>query len=165
MTTRRRRRSGTRRVVGGAAAATLVLAATAAPAFGHATFEQKELPPDSDRGLVMSVPVEQKDAHNTKVTVRLPEGFDAFSCRVKASWSCAAEPAGSQGLARVTFTRVSDDKVGQVDLFNFSVHTPKDEGTYPIAVDQEYSNGQTVSWEGPENSFNPAPLLRIVTGK
>lgn len=49
----------------------------------------------------------------------------------------------------------------EVDVFPFEVHTASEEGEYPFETNQIYSDGDTVHWDGPEDSPTPAPLLAV----
>jgi uncharacterized protein YcnI len=183
------RRAGT--MTKGAALAALMMLATAGPAAAHAEFETATVPADSAQELGLHVPGERPNAHNVKVVVELPAGFELHSCDVGAGWSCSAEPAVGDQPARVTFTLQEGAEGGhtmavpthggdepappappahdepapasgeEADMFHFGVHTPAEAGDYSFAVDQEYSDGRTMHWSGDAASNEPAPVVTV----
>jgi uncharacterized protein YcnI len=128
-------------------------------AWAHAEFVgDSSVPPDSDRALVIDVPEEKgRDVHNSKVVVEVPSGFAVSGCDPKPEWSCATSAAGARTL--VTWTRSSGSDPDT--HFSFGVHTPDQDGDYPFEVNQSYSDGSTVRWDGPPDSDTPAPVLRV----
>jgi uncharacterized protein YcnI len=180
----------------GAALAALVMLATAGPAAAHAEFETATVPADSAQELALHVPGERPNAHNVRVVVELPAGFELHSCDVAPGWSCTAEPAMGDQPARVTFTAQegaagsgghehatmvpahgeptpppgSGEPApppgepapgGEADMFHFTVHTPAQAGTYSFPVEQHYSDGKTVHWNGDAASKSPAPTVTV----
>ncbi len=82
----------------------------AGPAWAHATFHEKSLPPDSHQNVTLNVPVERPHTENSQVEVLLPDGFDAHSCTAEEGWSCGidndAKDRFGRQAAQVTFTRL-----------------------------------------------------------
>jgi uncharacterized protein YcnI len=136
------------------------LLALPTPAWAHAVFAgNSTVPPDSDQHLGMDVPEEKgPDVHNTKVLVVVPDGFTVSGCDQKPEWSCATSSA-SGGRTLVTWTRTSGSNADA--RFSFALHTPKQRGEYPFDVNQSYSDGSTVHWDGPPDSDTPAPVLDV----
>lgn len=142
-----------------AAVAGAVIAAFPATAWAHAEFQGKSsVPANSDQKLTLNVPEEKgPDVHNAKVVFVVPSGFSVSGCDPKPQWKCAVAPA-SEGRTTVTYTRESGaDPDGR---FSFGVRTPGP-GEYPFATNQTYSDNSTTRWNGPPNSDNPAPVLKV----
>lgn len=155
-------RSTARRGFGGratlaAAAIGAAIAASPATAWGHAEFESKSpVPANSDQKLTLNVPEEKGlNVHNTKVVVVVPSGFSVSGCE-KSGWKCEVAPA-SGGRTSVTYIRESG---GPDTRFSFGVRTPGP-GEYPFATNQTYSDNSTARWNGPPDSDNPAPVLKV----
>jgi uncharacterized protein YcnI len=135
-----------------------VLAVGAPAAWGHAEFDQKSARPNAEQGFTLKVPEERGDKlHNTKVVLAVPNGWTATRCDAKASWNCTITPPSSGRRSVVTWTRSSD---GGDEVFRLSLRTGS-AGRVPVPVHQTYSDGQTVRWDGPEDSENPAPVIEI----
>jgi len=152
-TSRRRARLGAV-VVGG------ILAAVPTAAWAHAVFlSSGSVPANSDQKLTLNVPEEKgPNDHNAKVVFVVPAGFSVSGCDPKPQWTCAVSGA-SNGRALVTYTRSSGtDADGR---FSFGVHTPGQAGDYPFQTNQTYSDNSTVRWDGPPDSDNPAPVLKV----
>jgi len=136
------------------------MAAVPATAWAHAVFlSSASVPANSDQKLTINVPEEKgPNVHNTKVVFVVPGGFSVSGCDQKREWSCAVSGA-SNGRTLVTYTRSSGtDADGR---FTFGVHTPGQGGDYPFQTNQSYSDNSTVRWDGPPDSENPAPVLKV----
>lgn len=186
-----------------AAAGLLSAVVGGGPAWGHAGFENGAVPPASHADLTLHVPVEQPDAVNSRIEVKLPGGFEAHSCTAEAGWSCTV--GGPDEPETITFTRLDDghesdhghhqkeaarrsaraasfgpmdedpgpgttpepghepggDEGSEGQVFRFAVRSPGAAGDYPIAVQQRYSNGDEIGWDGPAGSETPAPVLSV----
>ena len=150
-----------RLILTGIAATAGVVALAAAPAWGHATFQPPSVPPDSDQHLVINVPVERDGQHNVKVIVEVRPEFKVLGCDRKPDWGCTVTPPGNRPSSLMTWTRESPGvRDNENDDFTFSVHTPK-ACRYPFEVNQFYSGGETVRWDGPEDSDRPAAFLGV----
>jgi uncharacterized protein YcnI len=143
-----------------AVVAGVVMAAVPATAWAHAVFlSSGSVPANSDQKLTLNVPEEKgPSVHNTKVVFVVPAGFSVSGCDEKPQWTCAVSGA-SNGRTLVTYTRSSGtDADGR---FTFGVHTPGQGGDYPFQTNQSYSDNSTVRWDGPPDSDNPAPVLKV----
>jgi hypothetical protein len=83
--------------------------AGAAPAWGHAVFQNQTVPPDTHQELTLNVPVERPAAQNSRIEITLPGAFDAHSCTANEGWSCTVDndqDPEHPDLPQVTFTRV-----------------------------------------------------------
>jgi uncharacterized protein YcnI len=139
-----------------AVASALTVGAPAA--WGHAEFDQKNARANAEQGFSLKVPEERGDKlHNTKVVLAVPDGWTATRCEDKASWGCAISPASSGRPAVVTWTRQSP---GGDEVFRLSLRTGA-RGRVSVPVHQTYSDGQTMRWDGPEDSEYPAPVIEI----
>ena len=99
---------------------------TAVPAYAHASFRPPNAPANSDQRLVLNVPVERQD-HNVRVVVEVPDGFTVLGCDAKADWGCTTAPPKGRTKALVTFTRQSG--TGGDDDFAFQCVRPAPAGT------------------------------------
>jgi uncharacterized protein YcnI len=136
--------------------------AGATAAWAHATLDKSSVPADSDQRLTLRVPVERFDppaTRNVKVVVEVPAAFTLESCRPKLGWRCSIQRTGGPGRALATWER--DSGFDAIDLFEFDVHTPRYGGRFAFEVNQHYSTGEVVCWDGPEGSDHPAPVLEV----
>lgn len=135
-----------------------VIAAFPSAAWAHAEFEgNSSVPANSDQKLTLNVPEENgPTVHNAKVVVVVPSGFKVSGCEQKPGWKCEVAPA-SGGRTTVTYTSAGDKSD---ILFSFGVRTPGP-GEYTFAVNQTYSDNSTARWNGPPDSDNPAPVLKV----
>lgn len=145
-------------LIGGVAATVLLIAAP--PAGAHATFVERTAPANSEEILELSVPVEAEGVNNATVSVEIPADFQALYCYAEPGWSCAAEPKTPDAAARFVWTRTSAPPE-DTDFVSFGAQTPKKAGEYAFPVDQTYSDGTVVSWSGPKDSANPAPVVTV----
>jgi uncharacterized protein YcnI len=147
------------RYLGMAAATIVLLGVGLSPAWSHPVITQKSVPANSDQGVELRVP-DERGAENptSKVLTVTPESWKALKCDSKPGWDCQiTAPAGGKP-GYLTWSRPSDRRGG--DIFKFSVRTGGP-GRYPVPVNQTYSDGQTVRWNGPEDSENPAPVIDV----
>jgi uncharacterized protein YcnI len=143
-----------------AVAALAVVGLTGGPALGHATLDKSSLPADSEQSLQVRVPVERPAAYNVKIIVEVPAGFTALTCADKLGWRCAITADRAQGRsALVTWERTAG--LDAIDLLDWTVRTPAAPGTYAVEVNQFYSDGEVVQWDGAPDSDHPAPRLEI----
>ncbi|MDQ3947106.1 MAG: DUF1775 domain-containing protein [Actinomycetota bacterium] len=133
------------------------LAALPGVARAHATFVNGSAPANADQTVTLDVPEEKgPDIHNQKVIVEVPGGFTVSACSTPAGWACGSQAA--KGRTVVTFSRGGSPVETRFDLH---VHTPAKPGDYPFQVNQFYDDGSAEHWDGPPDSGNPAPVLRV----
>jgi hypothetical protein len=105
--------------------------------------------------------------YNTYVVVRVPDTFAILSCEATAAWDCSVKPgsdpdsrpAASAGHpGEISFHRKAGPFTDQ-DHLSFSLHTPKDAGTYDLPTIQQQSDGTVHHWEGGPQT--PAPSLQV----
>ena len=85
----------------------VLLLAGAVPALSYAISPgQGPLAAQTDQTLTMAVPEERDpDTHNVGVTVALPAGWTAVSCKATAPWQCTPTPASGGTSAQIQWTR------------------------------------------------------------
>lgn len=123
--------------------AAAVGSAGAQPTFGDVT----SVPADAESALTMSVPHERDAAHNTRVVITLPAGWDAVACLTKPTWTCAL--VESDRKASFAFTKDEGAAPAEDEIFGFTVHSPTHAGTFAFATRQVYSDATVVTWPGP----------------
>jgi hypothetical protein len=127
----------------------------------------------ADEGWSCSVNNDKDAEHPDKPQVT----FTRVGCMAESSYRCsnAAQPAAAEGPVAhgvpVSFARPmhegGGDEPGGAEggtpgqSFRFLVHTPAKAGDYTIKVDQRYSTGEKVSWDGAEGSKTPAPMIQV----
>ncbi|MGH8972669.1 MAG: hypothetical protein ACRD0C_05635 [Acidimicrobiia bacterium] len=50
---------------------------------------------------------------------------------------------------------------GEADMFHFTVHSASEAGDYSFPVEQHYSDGKTMHWNGDAGSKEPAPVVTV----
>lgn len=138
-------------------------AALALPAIAGA--HARVSPPVSLAGRLqlysLAVPTEKSGATTTKVVLTVPAGFgiDSF-VPPPPGWTQQVAQSGSGDNAVVTRVTWSGGHTptGQDSLFAFLAQ-PASPGTYTFTVQQTYSDGSIVTWNGPESSESPAPTI------
>ena len=127
---------------------------------------------DADSGHMHAMHEEGGDrggsgVHNVQVVVRIPDVFGLLSCEATATWDCSVSPgsdpdqrpAASAGTpGQITFQRKSGPFEDQ-DHLSFTVHTPKEKGTYELPTVQKQSDGSAHHWDG--GAQTPAPSLKV----
>ncbi len=142
---------------------TVAVAALALPAIAGA--HARVSPPASLAGRLqlysLVVPTEKSGATTTKVVLTVPAGFgiDSF-VPPPPGWTQQVAQSGSGDNAVVTRVTWSGGHTptGQDSLFQFLAQ-PASPGTYTFTVQQTYSDGSIVTWNGPESSESPAPTI------
>jgi uncharacterized protein YcnI len=113
----------------------------------------------------LAVPTEKAGLTTTKVVLTVPTGFgiDSFA-PPPPGWAQRLKRTGSGESAvvtRVTWTG-GHTPSGQDSLFQFLAQ-PSSVQTYSFQVQQTYSDGSIVNWDGPESSDAPAPTIQAVS--
>jgi uncharacterized protein YcnI len=148
-----------RRVIAVAAVGlgTLVFAAGAA---AHARVS----PPVSLAGKLqlysLAVPTEKSGAVTTKIVLTVPSGFSIDSFAPSPGWQRVLQQTGSGDSAviqKVTWTG-GHVPTGEDSLFQFLAQ-PTSSASYTFGVQQTYSDGSIVNWNGSESSAAPAPTI------
>jgi uncharacterized protein YcnI len=109
----------------------------------------------------LAVPTEKEGATTTKIVLTVPKGFgiDSF-VPPPAGWTQSVKSTGSGDSAIVQQVTWNGGRTptGQDSLFQFLAQ-PASSGTYTFHVQQTYSDGSIVNWDGPESAESPAPTI------
>jgi len=110
----------------------------------------------------LAVPTEKENLTTTKIVLTVPQGFSIDSFAPSPGWTRELQQTGSGENAviqKVTWsggnTPTEDDS-----LFQFLAQ-PSKSGTYTFDVQQTYSDGSIVDWNGTESSEAPAPTIKV----
>lgn len=142
----------------------IIAAALALPAAADA--HARVSPPVSLSGQLqlysLTVPTEKSGASTTKIVLTVPAGFgiDSFA-PPPTGWTQRLQQTGSGESAVITRVTWSGGHTptGQDSLFQFLAQ-PAHAVTYTFSVQQTYSDGSIVTWNGPESSDAPAPTIQ-----
>jgi uncharacterized protein YcnI len=142
-----------------AASAAVALAATAS-AFAHARISPPVALAKETQLFSLDVPTEKEGKTTTKIVLTLPQGFSIDSFVDSPGWTRQVQSTGSGEstvIQKVTWTggHVPTDEISH---FAFLASTDSDK-TYTFGVEQTYSDGSIVDWNGPESSDDPAPTI------
>ena len=155
---------------GGRVRRTLVLAllitvAAPAAAFAHARVSPAVSLSGKLQLYSLAVPTEKEGATTTKIVLTVPKGFgiDSF-VPPPAGWTQSVRSTGSGEEAVVQQVTWSGGRTptGQDSLFQFLAQ-PASSGTYTFHVEQTYSDGSIVNWDGPESAESPAPTIQAAS--
>lgn len=113
----------------------------------------------------LAVPTEKSGATTTRIVFTVPAGFgiDSFA-PPPPGWHQQVQQTGSGDSAVITRVTWSggNTPTGEDSLFQFLAQ-PAHNGTYTFAVQQTYSDGSIVTWNGPESAEAPAPTIEAVS--
>ncbi len=135
-----------------------LLIATPVIAWAHVRVVPEDVPADSYEVLTVRVPTE-RDIPTTEVRVEVPEGFTVSRVEPVPGWDYELEEVA--GVVRgITW---SGGEIGATEFQQFDVQgkTPAEPGEYPWNAYQTYENGEVVGWIGPEDSEEPASIIRV----
>jgi uncharacterized protein YcnI len=147
--------------------AALGLAVLAALAFASSAFAHARISPDlsianSLQLFSLAVPTEKAGVTTTKVVLAVPPGFSIDSFVPTPGWQRHVRSTGSGEntvVQKVTWTgghTPTDDD----SLFQF-LASGSSAATYTFQVQQTYSDGSIVDWNGSESSESPAPTVEL----
>jgi uncharacterized protein YcnI len=113
----------------------------------------------------LAVPTEKSGATTTRIVFTVPAGFgiDSFA-PPPVGWHQQVQQSGSGDntvITRVTWSG-GHTPSGEDSLFQFLAQ-PANNGTYTFTVQQTYSDGSIVNWNGPEGADAPAPTIEAVS--
>jgi uncharacterized protein YcnI len=142
-----------------AAAAAVALAASAS-AFAHAHISPPVALAKAGQLYSLDVPTEKEGQTTTKIVLTLPQGFSIDSFVDAPGWKRQVQSTGSGEEAVVQSVTWTGGKVptGEISHFAFLASADSDK-TYTFGVEQTYSDGSIVNWNGPESSDTPAPTV------
>jgi uncharacterized protein YcnI len=137
--------------------AALVVAASAA---AHARVSPPVALSKSGQLFTLAVPTEKEGKTTTKVVLSVPAGFAIDSFVAAPGWTRAVQQSGSGEQAVVNSVTWSGGSVptGEDALFQFLAQAQSSK-TYTFGVEQTYSDGSIVNWNGSESSDAPAPTV------
>lgn len=140
----------------------VVLAALVVPtvAFAHARVSPPVSLAKQLQLYSLAVPTEKENATTTKIVLTVPAGFSIDSFAPSPGWHRVLQQTGSGDSAviqKVTWTGGAVP-TEEDSLFQFLAE-PSSSGTYAFQVQQTYSDGSIVNWDGSESSDAPAPTI------
>ncbi len=141
--------------------AACLLLATSGVANAHVRVLPEEVSADSFEVLTVRVPTE-KDIPTTEVRVEVPEGFTISRVEPVPGWDYELEEEAGV-VSAITW---SGGEIGATEFqqFNIQGQTPEETGEYAWNAYQTYEDGEIVEWTGPEDSEEPASVVRVVEG-
>jgi uncharacterized protein YcnI len=143
----------------------LAALATAAAASAHAIMSPAVALDKKLQQFTLSVPTEKANLTTTEIELTVPAGFSIDSFEPPPTgWKMNVQATGSGDSAvvqKVTWTggHVPTDE-DAVFRFNASTSGAK---TYAFDVQQTYSDGSVVEWNGPETADTPAPTIEALS--
>ncbi len=108
----------------------------------------------------LAVPTEKDNATTTKIVLTVPKGFGIDSFAPSPGWQRVLQQSGSGDSAVIQKVTWSGGSVptGEDSVFQFLAQ-PASSGKYTFQVQQTYSDGSIVNWDGSESSDAPAPTI------
>ncbi len=141
-----------------AALSTLLTLALSSVVNAHVRVVPEEAPADSYEVFTVRVPSE-KEIPTTGIRVEVPEGFIVSRVEPVPGWNYEFEEEA--GVVRaITW---SGGEIGETEFQQFDVQgkTPAEPGEYAWNAFQTYEGGEVVEWIGPEDSEEPASIVRV----
>jgi uncharacterized protein YcnI len=134
--------------------------AVAASAFAHARITPSVSVSKQLELYSLVVPTEKEGATTTKIVLTVPQGFAIDSFVPAPGWKRNVQQSGSGESAVVNTVTWSGGHVPTEEdsLFQFLAQAQSSK-TYTFGVEQTYSDGSIVNWNGSESSEDPAPTL------
>lgn len=138
----------------------LTLAATGV-AWAHVNVSPEEVPGGGYEKLTVTVPTE-RDVPTTEVRVEVPEGFTVLGVLPVPGWDYEFEEEAGE----ITAVTWSGGEIGPREFqeFTLQTRTPEEAGEYAWNALQTYEGGEVVEWTGPEDSEEPASVVRVAAG-
>ena len=144
-----------------AALSALLTLALSSVVNAHVRVVPEEAPADSFEVFTVRVPSE-KEIPTTGIRVEVPEGFTVSRVEPVPGWDYEFEEEA--GVVRaITW---SGGEIGETEFQQFDVQgkTPAEPGEYAWNAFQTYEGGEVVEWTGPEDSEEPASVVRVAAG-
>jgi uncharacterized protein YcnI len=131
---------------------------TTGVAWAHVVVSPEEVPAGEYEKMVVTVPTE-KEIPTTEVRVEVPEGFVVSGVQPVPGWEHEFEEEGGV----VTAVVWSGGEIGPREFQEFALQaqTPEEAGEFSWGATQTYEDGSTVEWTGPEDSEEPASVVRV----
>jgi uncharacterized protein YcnI len=108
----------------------------------------------------LAVPTEKENGFTTKIVMTVPKGFSIDSFAPSPGWQRQLQQTGSGDSAviqQVTWTG-GHVPTEEDSVFQFLAQ-PASSQTYKFTIQQTYSDGSIVNWNGSESSDAPAPTI------
>ncbi len=141
-----------------AALSALLTLALSSVVNAHVRVVPEEALADSYEVFTVRVPSE-KEIPTTGIRVEVPEGFIVSRVEPVPGWNYEFEEEA--GVVRaITW---SGGEIGETEFQQFDVQgkTPAEPGEYAWNAFQTYEGGEVVEWIGPEDSEEPASIVRV----
>lgn len=112
----------------------------------------------------LAVPTEKSGVDTTKVDLTVPPGFSIDSFAPSPGWQRTLAQSGSGNRATVQRVTWTGGRVptGEDSVFSFLAQAAQP-GAIRFTVQQTYSDGSIVDWNGPESANAPAPTIEAVS--
>jgi uncharacterized protein YcnI len=158
-----------RRALGAAALTVAAAAALASQAFGHARIYPNTVAKGEGNAYTLVVPNESEDSPITEVSIEVPEGVLLGGLITEGGWQHKTESSGEgheATISKVTWSG-GEAPVGEAAYFRFTARPDEDHGgdlsEYKFIVTESYEDGTVSEWSGPEDSDEPAPVVKVVS--
>lgn len=143
----------------------LVTAATVLAALGcagaadaHVQLQPSLVAPNDPVEFTVLVPSE-REAHTTKVELKLPDGVLPFAYGETPGWTRRLVTADNGAIERVVWTgKLAKDGYAR---FTFLAGTPEKPTTLTWKALQTYDDGTVARWIGSPDSESPAPVTQV----
>jgi len=152
------------RIRSAAALAAVLALALPAAAFAHAHLSPPVVVAGEGQVFTLAVPTEEEDATTTSVKLTPGEGFSIGEFLPSPGWKRTVDSTGSGEEAVVKSVTWTGGAVptGEATSLQF-LGTAKDQGNVTFDVEQTYSNGTVVTWDGDESSDTPAVTIEALS--
>ena len=142
------------------AAAAAVALAAAASAFAHAHISPPVALAKTGQLFSLDVPTEKEGQTTTKIVLTLPQGFSIDSFVDAPGWKRRVQSTGSGEDTVVQSVSWTGGRTPTEEISHFEFLGSADAAkTYTFGVEQTYSDGSIVNWNGSESSDTPAPTI------
>lgn len=140
---------------------TFLTLAVASEASAHVVVSPEEVPSDSFEKLIVRVPTE-KDIPTTGIRVEVPEGFTVLGVQPVPGWNYEFEEEA--GVSEAITWSGGQIRPQEFQEFAFQARTPDESGEFSWNAYQTYEDGSVVEWTGPEDTEEPASVVRVAAG-
>jgi uncharacterized protein YcnI len=154
----------TKRLGAASVAALLLGLVLAASASAHARVSPAVSLANELQLYSLAVPTEKSGATTNKIVLTVPKNFSIDSFVPNPGWHRVLQQTGAGENAVVQKVTWTGGRIptGEDSLFQF-LGQPASPGTYTFEVQQTYSDGSIVDWNGSESSEAPAPTIQAVS--
>jgi uncharacterized protein YcnI len=115
--------------------------------------------------FTLAVPTEKENATTTSVKLTVPAGVAIDSFEPSPGWQRNVQASGSGEEAQIQSVTWSGGSVPTEEdaVFRFTADLTGGSKTYVFSVQQTYSDGSVVDWNGAESSEDPSPRIEGVS--